>query len=79
MQLAAYLNEAGIQYPEFADQVGTTPSHISNIVTGKKIPSKALMDKIFKATNGLVKPGDFYPEITGEERIAYANSRARVS
>ncbi len=78
MQLAEYLNDKGILYPEFAKMVETTPSHISNIVQGKKTPSKNLMEKIFNATDGAVRPDDFFPEITGEERAVYANARTRV-
>lgn len=42
----------------FADAVGTTTATISRVADGIVVPRKALMERIYEATSGLVTPND---------------------
>ena len=56
--LKAYLEETETTEGAFAERVGTKPSYLSNIITARRWPGRALAQKIEEATGGLVKAAD---------------------
>ena len=54
MDLAAYLERAGLTQREFAAKIGTTDAHMSRLANGKARPSAELAEKIEAATRGRV-------------------------
>ena len=63
MKLETYLAERKIRKRAFAEEIGVTPSLITDYVKGRREPSLATMRKIAVATGGAVKPNDFlYPD-----------------
>jgi DNA-binding transcriptional regulator YdaS (Cro superfamily) len=52
-------------YAEFGALIGASSAHVSEVITGKKMPSGHWMAKVSKATEGAVMPNDF---------VAYATS-----
>lgn len=47
--LAGYLQRAGITQQQFARQVGISPQHLSEILSGKKFPSYQVAIRISRA------------------------------
>ena len=59
MTLAEYLRETGLSQQEFARRVGISQPTVSALLAGRRKPSLALMEKITRATNGLIPVGSF--------------------
>jgi len=78
MQLADFLNKNDMSISELARKIEVSTSHLARIIAGKRGPSQKMMHKITKATNGAVKPADFFPEVIGKERAVFHNSRPRT-
>lgn len=62
MKLLQYLEEVGLSYAAFAAKVGVTPSSVSRIANGKRIPRADLAERITIATKGKVKLADLVPD-----------------
>ncbi len=62
MKLRAYLDQKRLKLREFAAMTGLTASTISRLAAGKQAPSLDVAERIHRATNGRVKPEDFYRE-----------------
>jgi len=60
MKLSDYLKQPGKTATALAEQVGCSVSTISRAASGKVIPSREQMCKIFDATDELVTPNDFF-------------------
>lgn len=58
MKLNDFLTFENTTMGEFAKVVGTTTATISRIADGAVFPRKALMERIYAATRGLVTPND---------------------
>ena len=58
MKLNDFLTSENTTMGEFAKVVGTTTATISRIADGAVVPRKALMERIYAATRGLVTPND---------------------
>lgn len=70
------LKEYLIRNPEltqdaFAKSIGTTQASINRWSNGKRFPERHFIIAIERATEGLVKPADWYtaPEITEEGEV----------
>jgi len=59
-RLETYLTVNKISQTEFAETVGSTPSTICRIISGKRFPGRALASRIVRATNGVVTAGDLF-------------------
>lgn len=60
MTLKDYLARDGNTATKLAELTEVSVSTITRAAEGDTMPSRDLMGKIFKATNGLVTPNDFY-------------------
>jgi transcriptional regulator with XRE-family HTH domain len=60
MTLKDYLAREGNTATKLADEAGVSVSTITRAAEGATMPSRDLMGKIFKATDGAVTPNDFY-------------------
>lgn len=62
MQLYEYLKSNDISFSDFAQQIGAkSRATVYRYINGtRKIPSRAMMDKIMVATGGAVTIADFY-------------------
>ena len=58
MKLNDFLTSENSTMGEFAKVVGATTATISRIADGAVVPRKALMERIYAATRGLVTPHD---------------------
>jgi transcriptional regulator with XRE-family HTH domain len=70
-KLRAYLT--GKKKAEFASRIGTTPSYLSQILSGKKTPSIKMMARIRDESAGAVRLDDWTPyrgDMTGNEGSA---------
>lgn len=53
-RLAKHLEELGIAQRAFAARVGCSPSHLSDILSGRRAPGLSLAVAIQRETNGAV-------------------------
>ncbi len=60
MTLEKYLIKHGLTSVAFAEKVGVDQSTIHRLRKRDQIPSRDLMDRIFKATGGAVRADDFF-------------------
>lgn len=60
MKLIDYLERERLSQTELAEKIGCSLSYLNQILHNIKKPSWATMLKITKATNGKVKPNDFF-------------------
>lgn len=61
MQLNAYLAANGLNFTQFARQLGTPHARtVERYAKGQSIPGKVMMRKIVAATSGAVQPNDFF-------------------
>jgi transcriptional regulator with XRE-family HTH domain len=60
MTLKDYLAQEGNTATKLADETGVSVSTITRAAEGTTMPSRGLMNEIFKATGGLVTPNDFF-------------------
>lgn len=60
MTLKDYLAQAGNTATKLADETGVSVSTITRAAEGATMPSRGLMNEIFKATKGRVTPNDFF-------------------
>ena len=58
MKLNDFLNSEEISMGAFAKTVGTTTATISRVSDGIVVPRKALLERIYEATAGLVTTND---------------------
>jgi len=65
MKLDEYLKTNEMTMQTFAAEVGVHVSTVHRVKYAKIMPSRKLVEAIFKATDGQVRPADLI-EITGE-------------
>jgi len=63
MTLELYLFKNGLTQEEFAVQTGLSQSTISRLIKGKFNPSLGLINRVYEATGGAVKPYDFHKHL----------------
>lgn len=66
MQLGSWLNKRKMAYGEFGALIGTSAEAVRRYAIGLRTPRRMIMQKIVEATNGSVRPGDFYQVAIGE-------------
>jgi len=62
MTLSEYLKTNKISQARFARRCGITRSAVCHFIAGRRYPSPEIMRRILLATNGEVKPNDFFTE-----------------
>ena len=60
MTLEKYMRAHGYTDNKFADQIGVSRVAVTLYRNGLRIPRPAVMERIVDATDGQVKPNDFY-------------------
>ncbi len=60
MKLISYIEAHGLTQAEFARKIGANVMAISRYCRGEQIPRPNTMRRIVEATDGAVKPSDFY-------------------
>jgi transcriptional regulator with XRE-family HTH domain len=60
MKLTIWMEQTSTSDDALAAQVGVDRSMISRVRRGKRLPSHQLMQAIAEATNGAVRPDDFF-------------------
>jgi transcriptional regulator with XRE-family HTH domain len=58
--LALYLSRTGKRQAAFAKEAGLSPGYLSEILSGAKVPGRAAIDKISRATAGAVPPNVWF-------------------
>ena len=58
MQLSEWISECGISQVEVASGLGVDQSTISRLLSRARVPSPALMKRIYDLTEGRVTPND---------------------
>jgi len=61
MHLSEYLTRKKIRFADFAQQIGVSQEAVRLYVRGKRYPRPGVMEKISAATEGKVRPNDFFP------------------
>lgn len=54
MKLSEYIEGKGLKQKDFAEEVGITDAHLSQMLSGKRHPSRKLAEQIELATDGAV-------------------------
>jgi hypothetical protein len=60
--LGKWLHEQRMTATEFSKRLGCPKATISDVCTGKHLPTWKMMRRIAEATNGAILPNDFMPE-----------------
>jgi DNA-binding XRE family transcriptional regulator len=60
MKLKEYLKKQSITHKNFGKMIGVSQAYVTFMVSGKRMPSLTLMQRIIKSTNGEVNIGDFF-------------------
>lgn len=60
MRLKDYIQNKGLTYEEFAQQIGVTETSVYRYVAGLYRPASYVLDRIKEATDGAVMANDFY-------------------
>ena len=55
-----YLEQQKLTYSAFARKIGVSPQAVRRYVTGERRPSADIMTAIAQATDGEVRPNDFF-------------------
>ena len=81
MKLKSYIIAHEISLSEMARQLQTSPQNVHFWAEGLRIPREDFMRRIFRLTDGLVQPNDFYdlPALQGEADLPPAGSRCNGS
>ena len=61
MDVVEYLKANNLNRSQFAKKLGISPTHMSDICNGKKVPSLALARHIIEVTKGEVTVADLLP------------------
>ncbi len=62
MKLNEYLKTNKISQARFARRCGITRSAVCHFIAGRRYPSPEVLRRIILASNGEVKPNDFFNE-----------------
>lgn len=60
MKLSAFLAGNGISDSDFAAQIGVERQAVHRYRFGKRVPTKAILERIFEETGGQVSANDFF-------------------
>jgi transcriptional regulator with XRE-family HTH domain len=60
MRLKDYIDEHELSYSSLGKTVGVSSEAIRRYANGERIPRPGVMQKISRATSGMVTPADFY-------------------
>lgn len=60
MKLKEYLEKKSLTHKNFGKMIGVTQSYVTRMISGIRIPSLTLMQRIIESTNGEVNVGDFF-------------------
>jgi len=66
-KLRRWLADNGKVHAWFADRIGCSPAHLSNILAGRDLPGAECGRKIRKETRGKVHPSDFLLQVEEQE------------
>lgn len=65
MKLVAWLAQHGVSQAAFAETIGSSQPQVARFAAGTRIPNRETMLRIVAATDGAVRPDDFYSEALG--------------
>ncbi len=60
MKLEQWLSKNSVQAVTFARDIGVSPSTVTRLINGERLPSGTMLLKIHRATNGKVGFADFF-------------------
>lgn len=63
--LRQHIDSIGISQNAFADRIGVSKGYVSQILSGKRMPSREMIKKIDSATNGSVPPSVWFEDKKG--------------
>lgn len=78
MRLSAYLALRQLNDPAFAKLIGADRQDVHRYRTGQAIPRRAVMQDIFRVTEGAVTPNDFYDLPAGHGAPSTASGATSV-
>ncbi|MCB5412161.1 helix-turn-helix domain-containing protein [Pseudogemmobacter faecipullorum] len=61
--LATYLNKHRLAQRSFAERVGCSPSFLSDLLAGRRVPGLSLAVRMERATGGEVKAVHWVPDV----------------
>lgn len=70
MLLKTYLKSVGMTETAFAEKLNVSQVTINRYVLGKRFPSPEMILRISAATNGKVKPADWYAQVAEKARAS---------
>lgn len=77
MKLSEWREEREWTQERLAEELGCTALTVYRYETGRRMPDREAMEKIFFVTEGKVEPNDFYPLGDWRRRLAAILERAR--
>jgi transcriptional regulator with XRE-family HTH domain len=66
MKLRDYLKSNKISARAFGDLIGVCELSMHRYVTGKRVPTASVMQKVLENTDGAVTPNDFFPQAASQ-------------
>ena len=63
--LRQHIDHLGISQTAFAERLGVSKSYLSQILSGKREPSRDMIQRIDKATDGRVPPAVWFHHADG--------------
>lgn len=60
MNLRTYIGRDRAKLLKLAEDIGVSPTSLYRYMSGDRMPRRAVMQAIVAATDGKVKPADFY-------------------
>jgi len=70
MNLRTYLDTHDLSIANFSDTIEVSVAALHRYLTGERIPRAEVLERISRATNGAVKPNDFFPFSQDKEQPA---------
>ena len=67
--ISNYLEKMDRPYSWLAKKAGVSVPHLVHVNSGKRTPSLKMMDKLYSASNGRIKPNHFIKTYNGRKGI----------
>lgn len=77
MKLADYLNEQNLRQEEFAARLGVEQATVSRYLSGKRMPTRRILEVIVEITSGRVTPNDFMGGAPSQKAPSEASAAPR--
>jgi hypothetical protein len=76
MKLADFLKNDPRSNAQFAEDIEVPRQTLHRYLKGEHLPTREIMARIVRQTNGAVTPNDFYPDLAGVGRRPAVSRRS---